>query len=114
MQNVAQTKDQRGQVEHADATNFKQLVLDADMPVLVDFYADWCGPCRQLAPVLEELARENPEARIVKVNVDDAPEIAQRYRVSSIPTILAFRDGKAQAQLVGVAPKRTLRQMLED
>ncbi len=114
MQTVAYQTRQQGRVEHADASNFKQIVLDADTPVLVDFYADWCGPCRQLAPVLEELARETPDARIVKVNIDHARELAQRYRVSSIPTVLVFRDGKPASQLVGLAPKATLRQMLEE
>lgn len=114
MQTVAHPKQTQGRVLHADAENFREIVLEADTPVLVDFYADWCGPCRLLAPVLEELAREKPDARVVKVNIDHAPELAQHYRVSSIPTVLVFKDGKPDAQLVGLAPKATLRQMLED
>jgi thioredoxin 1 len=111
---TTQTREARsgGRVEHADARNFQRMVMEAEMPVLVDFYADWCGPCRMLAPVLDELAREMPEARIVKVNVDHSPELAARYNVNSIPTLIAFRDGRQTAQAVGLASKSQLRKML--
>jgi thioredoxin 1 len=84
----------QGTVLHANEANFDQQVLAADVPVLVDFYADWCGPCRMIAPVLEELARETPAARIVKVNVDENPALASRYGISSIPSLLVFKNGE--------------------
>ena len=102
-----------GQVEHATEANFEQLVLRCDDPVLVDFSADWCAPCRALAPVLEELARENPQTRIVKVNVDNAPGLAAHYRVASIPMVLVFKNGQATAQHVGLANKGQLESMLD-
>jgi thioredoxin 1 len=114
MQTLTDRKTVSGRVEHADSSNFQKTVLKADKPVLVDFYADWCGPCRMLSPVLEELARETPGARVVKVNIDDSPELATRYRISSIPALVLFRDGKPVSQLVGLAPKQTLRKMLTE
>jgi thioredoxin 1 len=99
-------------IEHVQADSFDQQVLRSKVPVLVDFYADWCGPCRALSPVLEELARENPDARIVKVNVDEAPEIAARYGIDSIPNLLVFRRGRVTGQQVGLASKGSLRRLL--
>jgi len=99
-------------IEHADEVNFSDKVLGAEGVVLVDFYADWCMPCRMLAPVLEELAREVPHLRIVKVDVDQNPELALRYRVNSIPYLLVFRDGKPVAQHLGFADKATLRALV--
>lgn len=99
-------------VEHADESDFDQLVLKSDLPVLVDFYADWCGPCRMIAPVLEELAKEMPDARIVKVNVDQASQLAVRYGVSSIPNLIVFKDGEIAAQHVGLANKAQLKALL--
>lgn len=74
--------------------------------MLVDFYAEWCGPCKQLAPVLEELARETPEAKIVKVDVDEASNVASRYGVNSIPTLILFREGKPKTRVRHTARKR--------
>jgi len=102
----------RKTVEHASQETFAQQVLRADGPVLVDFYADWCGPCRALAPVLEQLARENPEARIVKVDVDQNPDLAARYEVSAIPTLLLFHNGRVVDQVIGLANKGRLKEML--
>jgi thioredoxin 1 len=102
----------QGKVHYAEAANFDELVLNADGPVLVDFYADWCGPCQMIAPVLEELARENPEVRIVKVDVDQDPELAARYRISSIPSLKVFNDGKVVGEHVGLAGKGQLEEML--
>jgi thioredoxin 1 len=101
-----------GQVEYADQTNFDQLVLNSDVPVLVDFYADWCMPCRMVAPVLEELARETADARIVKVNVDESPQLAARYGISSIPSLLVFKDGQVADQHTGMASKAHLKALL--
>jgi thioredoxin 1 len=100
-------------VEHADDGDFGRKVLQADQPVLVDFYADWCGPCRRLAPVLEDVAREVPGARVVKVNIDHAPRVARQYRISSIPALIVFRNGQPVANHVGMASKSALKQMLQ-
>jgi thioredoxin len=93
--------------------DFDAAVLQADQPVLVDFHAPWCGPCRMLAPALEQLAAEFAgRVRFVKVNVDDAPELAGRYRITGVPTLLLFRDGAVVDTLVGLAPVTVLRQRL--
>ena len=99
-------------IEHADTADFQEKVLRAEAPVLVDFYADWCGPCRALAPVLEQLARENPNVKIVKVNVDENPELAMRYRVDAIPRLMVFKSGQSVAEYSGVAGKAYLSEML--
>ena len=109
---MATTTTQVNQVHHADETNFAELVLNSDVPVLVDFYADWCGPCRMIAPVLDELAHENRAARIVKVNVDHSPQLAGRYGISSIPNLKVFDDGQVVDEHVGLANKSHLKKML--
>ncbi len=99
-------------VIHAGDPTFKQEVLQSDVPVLVDFYADWCGPCRALAPVLEEFARENRGVKIVKVNVDESPSLAMRYEINSIPSLLVFDNGEVVAEHVGMANKAYLKQLV--
>jgi thioredoxin 1 len=99
-------------IEHVHAGTFEDKVLRSEVPVLVDFYADWCGPCRALSPVLEELARETPGAKIVKVNVDDSPELAARYGVESIPNVMIFRDSRLVAQHTGLANKASLKELI--
>lgn len=86
---------------HASNESFDSEVLQSPQPVLVDFYADWCGPCRMLAPVIEEIAQERSDLKVVKVNVDDADAVAARYGVMSIPTVILFEGGQAAHQLVG-------------
>ena len=99
-------------IEHVQANNFDEKVLSSEVPVLVDFYAEWCGPCRTLAPVLEDLARETSDAKIVKVNVDKNPELAARYRINSIPTLMVFRDRRAVGRHSGLANKALLKRLL--
>jgi thioredoxin len=100
-------------VYHTSAENFSRDVLSSPVPVLVDFYADWCGPCRMLAPTLDKLAVEfSGKARIVKVNVDKEPGLATQYRVSSIPALMFIADGKVVSQSTGAASEATLRQAL--
>jgi len=101
-----------GDIVHANDASFQREVLKSDVPVLVDFYADWCGPCRALAPVLEEFAQENTGVKIVKVNVDDSPASARRYGISSIPSLLAFDGGEIVAEHVGMANKAHLKRLL--
>ena len=100
------------QVLHAEEANFRDMVLNSEVPVLVDFYADWCGPCQRLTPVLEELARENPGVKIVKVNVDHASGLAAEYGVDSIPSLKVFKNGTVTDELVGLASKSQLRALL--
>ena len=76
------------------AQNFEQEVVNSEKPVLVDFYADWCGPCKMMAPVVEEIAEEKEDAKVCKLNIDEEMEIAQKYGVMSIPTLMVFKDGK--------------------
>jgi thioredoxin 1 len=92
---------------------FDEEVLRSRIPVLVDFYADWCGPCRQLAPVLGEMAREIDTAKIVKVNVDESPNLADRYRIDVVPTLIVFRDGQVVAKQTGSVGKDRLKAMLD-
>ena len=92
--------------------NFAQEVLQSDKPVRVDFWATWCGPCRMMAPVVEELDAEHPEYKFGKVNVDEQPELAGQFRIMSIPTLMVFRGGQAAAVKVGVTPKEELLKLL--
>src|SRR5512146_2077959 len=91
---------------------FDEEVLRSDKTVLVDFWAEWCGPCHAIAPVLDQIAEERSELRVVKLNIDEEPEIAQRYGVMSIPTLILFKDGEPQAAAVGAMPKSMLEERL--
>ena len=93
--------------------NFQAEVLEADQPVLVDFWAPWCGPCRMVAPVLEEMAGERDDLKIVKLNVDDNQQTAASYEVLSIPTLILFQHGAPAAKVIGAMPKRRLEAELE-
>ena len=92
---------------HLNGSNFDAEIKGSE-PILVDFYADWCGPCRMLAPTVEELAAEANGFRVAKLNVDEAPEIAERFGVMSIPTVIVIKNGAVAARAVGVRPKEAL------
>ncbi len=92
---------------------FDAEVLKSETPVLVDFYADWCGPCKMLAPLVDEIAEEGTGYRVCKLNVDDAPELAARYGVMSIPTLIVFKNGEVAGKTVGVQSKQTILGMLK-
>ncbi|MCI8329129.1 MAG: thioredoxin [Oscillibacter sp.] len=92
--------------------NFQEEVLKADRPVLLDFWASWCGPCRMVAPVVEEIAAERPDIKVGKVNVDEQPELAGRFGVMSIPALVVMKDGKVVNQAVGARPKSQILALL--
>jgi len=92
-------------VEAVTQDNFESEVIAAQGKVLVDFWAEWCGPCRMVGPILDELAEDHPDVTFVKLNVDAAPEVAQRFGVMNIPTILAFEGGEVKRRVVGAMPK---------
>lgn len=88
--------------------NFEQEVLQAEKPVLVDFYADWCGPCKMMSPVVDEIAEEESGIKVCNINIDQAMEIAQKYRVMSIPTFIAFKNGEEAGRQIGAVSKGEL------
>ncbi|MBR5478727.1 MAG: thioredoxin [Clostridia bacterium] len=89
------------------------MVLTSEKTVLVDFYADWCGPCRMVSPIVDQIAEENPQYLVVKVNVDDSPELAQEFGIMSIPMLLVMKGGEVVNQAVGAQPKAALLALLE-
>lgn len=92
--------------------NFESEVIESKMPVLVDFYADWCGPCKMIAPLVHEVADEHPEIKVCKINVDDQMELAKKYRVMSIPTLLTFKEGALVKRHVGELSKEEILNMV--
>ncbi len=102
-----------GKLPDVTDANFQAEVLESDQPVLVDFWAPWCGPCRVVHPILEEMAAERDDVRIVSLNVDDNQQSAARYEVLSIPTMILFRNGAEAKRVVGALPKKRLEAEIE-
>ncbi|MCI9378450.1 MAG: thioredoxin [Eubacterium sp.] len=98
---------------HVSKNNFDSIKAN-DKPILLDFYADWCGPCRMVSPIIEEIAKENPQYLIGKVNIDKEPELAQKFNVLSIPTLTVIKDGKVISQSAGARPKNEILAMLKE
>jgi thioredoxin 1 len=99
---------------HLSDQSFDTEVVKSQIPVLIDFWAPWCGPCRMLAPIIEELAKEyDGKVKVAKVNTDENPAVAAKYKISAIPTLLVFRGGQVIDQLVGVHPKPEIKTLLE-
>ncbi len=99
-------------VLHITKENFEAEVLKSDKPVLLDFFAVWCGPCKMISPILEEIAEEREDIKVCKVNVDEEPELASQYQVMSIPTLFVIKDGEVTNQSMGAKPKAQILAML--
>ena len=100
-------------VKDMNKENFQEEVVQSDKPVLVDFWASWCGPCRMVSPIVDEIAQERPDVKVVKVNVDQEQELALQFGVMSIPTLVVMKDGKVVNQAVGVRPKEQILDLLK-
>ncbi len=99
-------------VEKISSKEFSVEVLQSREPVLIDFYADWCGPCKMLSPIIDEVAQENDDIKVVKVNVDESSDIALEYKVMSIPTLVVIKNGQEVARSIGVIDKSEIKNML--
>ena len=97
---------------HINKDNFHQEVLNSEKPVLLDFFASWCGPCRMVGPILDEIAEEREDIKVCKVNIDEQPELASRYRIMTIPTLMVLKEGQIIEQSVGAKPKHQILAMI--
>lgn len=100
-------------VNQFNEENFEEEVLKAEGTVLVDFYADWCGPCKMMSPVIDQMAEENENVKFGKINVDENPDLAEKYNIMSIPTIMVFKSGNIVKTFVGVTPKEQIMEVLK-
>ena len=100
-------------IMHVTKNNFQEEVIQSDRPVLLDFWANWCGPCRMVGPVVEEIARERPDVKVGKIDVDEQRELAAAFQIMSIPTLVVMQDGKVTQQVVGLRPKEQILAMLD-
>ena len=98
---------------HVTKESFASEILSSNKPVLVDFWASWCGPCRMVGPIIEEIAQEHPEYKVAKINVDEQPELATQFQVMSIPTLAVFKDGKLVSKSAGARPKAQILAMMK-
>ena len=97
---------------HINKDNFHKEVINSDKPVLLDFFASWCGPCRMVGPILDEIAEEREDIKVCKVDIDEQPELASRYRIMSVPTLMVLKEGRIVEQSVGAKPKHQILAMV--